>query len=240
MISCVCITYGREHLIGEAIESFIRQDYEGEKELIIINDCESQELLCDSKDVFIFNCQRRFKSIGEKRNASVALSRGDIIFPWDDDDIHLPNRIRYSLDNMKGDFYNPRKAWVLNNGVKISKNSFHGIGCFTRSIFDNVGGYPHINSGQDVGIEKLFAAKNPLPCYEIDQKDLYYIYRWSDTNSWHLSSCGVDSTTGRSGMELFSAKNQKNITSGTIKINPSWKKDYQSMIKHQNENKPFV
>lgn len=237
MVSCVCITYGREHLIGEAIESFLRQDYSGDKELIIVNDCSEQELECSYSDVFILNSKKRFKSIGEKRNASVSLSSGDFIFPWDDDDIHLPNRISYSLSQIKDGFYNPRMAWTMNKGLKISKNAFHAIGCYSRELFDSVGGYPHINSGQDIEIEKLFAAKTKLPTYEIEEKDVYYIYRWSDINSWHLSACGVDSVTKKNGLEIFKEKNEKNIDKGTITIKPFWKQDYVSLI---NENRSLI
>jgi len=37
-VSCQCITYDRVELLEEAIESFLRQDYKGEKELVILND----------------------------------------------------------------------------------------------------------------------------------------------------------------------------------------------------------
>lgn len=224
-------------MIGEAIESFLKQDYQGDKELIIINDFDQQELSCDITNVHVLNSKRRFRSIGEKRNASIALSSGDVIFPWDDDDIHLPNRISHSLNEMRDGFYNPRMAWVINNGIKgPSKNTFHGIGCFTRELFDSVGGYPHINSGQDAGIEKLFESKKPLPKYEIKNNDVYYVYRWSDTDSWHLSACGVDANTGKNGMQLFSEMTQRKIDSGMqktgkIEITPFWKCDYPAFLK---------
>jgi glycosyltransferase involved in cell wall biosynthesis len=237
MISCVCITHSREHLIGEAVESFLRQDYKGEKELIIVNDNPLQELVCDSKDVFILNSKKRFKTIGEKRNASIALSSGNIIFPWDDDDIYFPTRISYSLENIKGDYFNPRTAWVMNSGIKVSKNRFHSMSCFTRELFDSVGGYPHVNSGQDAEIENLFMAKQKMPIDSIDEKDLYYLYRWSGTNSWHLSACGVDSITGKNGMDMFAESNGKKSRAGLIEIKPSWKQDYISLV---NENRSLV
>src|SRR5690349_243347 len=50
-VSCICATYNRpphfQWLLEEAIESFLRQDY-AEKELIVLNDCPEQELLCDA------------------------------------------------------------------------------------------------------------------------------------------------------------------------------------------------
>ena len=41
-VSCICPTFARVYLLEEAIESFLRQDYKGEKELIIddgLEDC---------------------------------------------------------------------------------------------------------------------------------------------------------------------------------------------------------
>src|SRR5437870_2425060 len=101
LVSCQCITYGRTTLLDEAVESFVRQDYVGPKELVILNDYADLTLACDVAGVKVINIPYRFRTIGEKRNACVALGRGDIIFPWDDDDIHLPHRISYSLQQMK-------------------------------------------------------------------------------------------------------------------------------------------
>lgn len=214
----------------------MRQDYAGEKELIIVNDFSGQELYCDAPSVHIMNSKRRFRTIGEKRNTSIALSTGDVIFPWDDDDIHLPNRISHSLASMEGEFYNPRTAWILNNTIKGPvRNALHGIGCFTRDLFDHVGGYPHINSGQDLAIERLFADVKPLPQYQIDAKDIYYLYRWSDTDSWHLSACGVDSVTGKNGADMFAQRTQAKVDAGQLKLGRIelthfWKMDYPSVI----------
>ena len=37
-VSCYCATYGRVSLLEESVHSFLIQDYDGEKELIILND----------------------------------------------------------------------------------------------------------------------------------------------------------------------------------------------------------
>ena len=44
-VSCICLTYGRPHVLEEAIHSFLLQDYAGSKELIVLNDYAGQTLL---------------------------------------------------------------------------------------------------------------------------------------------------------------------------------------------------
>jgi hypothetical protein len=57
-VSCICPTFNRlpgsQWLLEEAIESFLRQDY-AYKELLVLNDCPGQELICDAPDVFVIN-----------------------------------------------------------------------------------------------------------------------------------------------------------------------------------------
>jgi glycosyltransferase involved in cell wall biosynthesis len=68
LVSCICPTYNRpphhQHLLEEAIESFLRQDY-ANKELIVLNDCPGQELLCDAPGVRVVNAAERFPSISD-------------------------------------------------------------------------------------------------------------------------------------------------------------------------------
>src|SRR5262245_8679210 len=60
-VSCMCLTYGRPpHLVEEAIESFLRQDYRGQKELIVLNDLFGQELRFEHPEVQIVNVGKRF------------------------------------------------------------------------------------------------------------------------------------------------------------------------------------
>ncbi|MEZ4657924.1 MAG: glycosyltransferase family A protein [Caldilineaceae bacterium] len=96
-MSCICPTYGRVGLLEEALESFLRQDYPGRKELIVLNDEDQQTLLFDHPEVRIINLPARCHSLGEKFKAAVALASHDLIFVWRDDDIYLPHRLSYSV-----------------------------------------------------------------------------------------------------------------------------------------------
>lgn len=237
-LSAVCITYGRPALLEEAIESFLRQDYQGPKELIILNDCVGQQLEFHHPQVIVSNSTVRFKSIGEKRNACAALSTGDFLLPWDDDDIHLPNRMSISaLHAAKKPFFNPRMTATFINGriLKPDRNGFPSIACYSRDLFNSVQGYAHINSGQDSELEKRFSAKTSIATTVIDEGDIYYLYRWYGTGSYHLSAYGVDSVTGKNGMAIchdFLA-NKDLMPSGKIVLRPHWKQDYVALVHGQ-------
>src|SRR5205807_6800276 len=69
-VSCLCLTYGRGRLLEEAIESFLRQDWPGPKELIVLNDHPDQELVIDHPEILV-NLPRRLRTLGEKRNKTL-------------------------------------------------------------------------------------------------------------------------------------------------------------------------
>jgi glycosyltransferase involved in cell wall biosynthesis len=241
-VSCMCLTFGRPHLLEEAIESFLRQDYSGQKELIVLNDFDRQTLHFDHPDVHVINLTKRFRTVGEKRNACAGLSSFDTLFVWDDDDIFLPHRISYSmrmLDPAKG-FFKPTRAFTLNGRVLggPAKNLYHSASCFSRSLFDRARGYRHMGSGQDLELEKEFQSligrgKN----FEgITPKDIYYLYRWGGTQSFHLSAFGRDLAGKPPGQdrvaEFVKRKCSNNeIAQGQIALQPHWKCDYSDMVR---------
>ena len=56
-------------------------------------------------------------------------------------------------------YYKNRRAWLWQNGAikpKPVANTYPSMGCWDRSLFTDVNGYPMIQSGQDIGIDKKF------------------------------------------------------------------------------------
>ncbi len=86
--------------LEEAIHSFLRQDYPGTKELIVLNDIEGQTLVFDHPEVQVVNVPRRFHSAAEKLKAAVGLASHDLIFPWPEDDISLPHRLSFTVAHL--------------------------------------------------------------------------------------------------------------------------------------------
>ncbi len=240
-VSCICLTYGRPEILEEAIYSFLQQDYTGRKELIVLNDYPGQSLTFDHPDVRVMNVAKRFRTVGEKMNVAVALASHDLLFVWDDDDIYLPHRLSFSasrFDPGKG-FFKPDKAWLWNTG-KLSgpaKNLFHSGSCWSRNLFDAVNGYPAEGTGYDLVFERALEKQFPgsIATYAISPEEIYYLYRFAETGSYHLSGFG-DYVAGRNigHRQVEDYVNRQASTGkiplGTVPLQPHWKTDYRQLV----------
>ncbi|HEX9922198.1 MAG TPA: DUF6065 family protein, partial [Anaerolineae bacterium] len=242
-VSCICPTYGRVELLEEAIYSFLQQDYPGQKELIVLNDYNRQTLEFDHPEVRIINLPHRFNSVGEKFKAAVALCSHNLIFVWQDDDIYLPHRLSFSVanfDQTKG-FFKANKAWFWNDGQVSGpeRNVFHGGSCWTRDLFVEVHGYPHLSTGYDIAFEQLCEEErsSSIQVHQVRPEDIYYIYRWAGTDSYHLSALGQNGHADQ-GVSTYVRDRAKwgLIKQGRIELNPHWQTDYsllvQNVLKH--------
>jgi hypothetical protein len=237
-VSCQCITYGRTTLLNEAVYCFLKQDYPGEKELIILNDYSGMEIKFNHKEIKIINLKERIKTIGEKRNLSVDLSSGEILFPWDDDDIHLFNRISHSISKMiNKKYYQSNKFWYWQNGIIVNKfknNSIYGAVAYSKSMFMKAGRYSQIQSGQDQDLENRF---DPNFKYneDIPVDSIYYIYRFGGTKSYHLSAYGY----GKGYDEVKEYTLKKELPKIFI-IEPQLYQNYKGIVQNIIKNKLFL
>ena len=236
-VSCVCLTYGRPHLLEEAIQAFLLQEYPGEKELIVLNDFDQQRLVFEHPEVHVVNVARRFRSVGEKCNAAVALASHDLLFVWDDDDIYLPHRLAFSVerfDARKG-FFKPARAWYWNNGWLSGPeaNVFHGGSCWSRELFMSVRGYAAMDNGYDQEIEARFAAVRPgsTTPYDIRPEEIYYLYRWGGTASYHVS--GFGQAEYHRAVADFVAEQVRlgRVSVGEFTLAPRWEADYVALVR---------
>lgn len=239
LVSCLCLTYRRpqrdQHLLEEAIESFLRQTYPN-KELIVLNDCPGQILSCDAPGVRVYNAPNRSNSVGEKRNLAVALAKGDVLVPWDDDDISLPWRLELSLARLgEADYYSPGIIWVARDGHLQRQPIWyfaHVASMFTRAGFRKVGGYRAISFGEDLRFDEDLRTQAHLSPYsdpqvhELPAGDLFYLYR-----------------AGASGNHLSRAHNpfrwdeigSRPIDQGYYTLRPHWRMDYVALTRRQVE-----
>lgn len=236
-VSCFCLTYGRPRLLEESIHSFLQQDYAEPKELIVLNDYADQTLAFDHPEVQVINLPRRFRTLGEKLNAAVALASHDLLFPWDDDDIYLPHRLSFSVasfDPGKG-FFKADSAWLWSDDSLSGpmRNRFHAASCWSRALFDATGGYAADGSGTDRIFERQLEASFPgaTAPFAAKPEEIYYVYRWGGTGSSHLSSFGRAKPGQNFGYAEFAAAverqaNAGEIPRGHVALQPCWRADY--------------
>lgn len=234
-ISCLCPTFARTKLLEEAIESFLRQDYRGEKELVICNDFYRQKLRFSHPEVRVANFSTRFHTLGAKRNATASLATGTHYLTWGDDDIHLPDRISRMVEFIhendlkfakEGQFYCKNLSKILH--VSWASEGAHII---EADLYWALGGIPEENMGEDVSFNKA-VQRHLGTALPINPKPPAFLYRWEGTARPHLS--GLDPASGYSIMldraEELIAKGKE--PSGEVVLTPRWTQDWVEAVKH--------
>jgi glycosyltransferase involved in cell wall biosynthesis len=235
----MCPTFGRVALLEESIECFLRQDYEGKIELIILNDLVGQTLsitdsrINESREIRIINMPERFDTLGEKRNAGAEFSRYEWIMTWGDDDIHLPWEITEAIGWLQN---NDKEIGFLGNyffdsGGKTEirlKQSLPGPFLMKKECFVEIGGISEMNCGEDASF-LLKAHKSKRKAVRMDCRP-GFIYRWG-TGHYHISGLGPDKEGKVSGYIKIGEWMQKamsdgKIPSGEVQLKPHLDKDW--------------
>lgn len=194
LASCVCVTYDRPHLLNETLYCFLHQDYDN-KELIIVNDQVDIKLIYDDPRVMIYNLNERFSSLGEKRNYTRGLTRGDYIFTMDDDDIyyskHISRLLMHHFENPDMDVVANANRYYTewNEGIQLIRSwqtyvPFNGA-CITKEYWLN-NLFPNDKScGEDADFVR--GAKVSF----IHDETTTFHYRWG-LDIHHISGMGSD------------------------------------------------
>ncbi len=237
LVSCICPTYGRpprhQHLLEEAIESFIRQDWP-EKELIVVNDCPEQmlELKDPRPDVRIVNMPYRLPSLGDKYNAAVKASYGKYICSWDDDDISLSRRLSFSVEQI-GDchYHNPRRYWFLDGaGLHHEHPSgyAHNASMYSVAAWKTVGGYRAVSGCQDAYMDRALRELGPIvETPELPPSKWSYIYRWG-VSPCHLSAFP---DANRESKTYYDNMTKRETKPGKYVLRPHYDQDYEAMCR---------
>jgi len=231
-VSCLCPTYGRFHLLAEAVESFLRQDYAGPKELIILNDLPQQQIKFSHHEVRVVNVSERFPNLGAKRNHAAALARYQLLLTWGDDDIHLPHRISRMVESL-GERPFLLEGWhYCSYGAQLLLNRFPTMGAHIvdKKFYFSIGGVPEKDTGEDAGFNDR--AKKVLGKIDHATENPAFWYRWSGTERPHISAFH-DPKGVRDPYELFRLRVQHLLESGAeptgeLTLVPAWRKDYET------------
>jgi len=189
-VSCICPTFGRVELLKEAVKCFVEQDYEGESELLILNDASWITLDCCYPNVFVENLSYRIKDMGSKWNVLTALASHDVLIPWPDDDLMLPNAIS-AFVKLLGDkeYVHPKGRWTCSadgSNKNFTDKGAQGIIAYTKDAWWEVGGYPEMYSGQDTAFMRRLRNKYGSIEPQLDEDTAFFVYRWRGVPG-HLS-----------------------------------------------------
>ncbi|GGM28157.1 hypothetical protein GCM10011351_12580 [Paraliobacillus quinghaiensis] len=234
MISVLTITYQRRHLLEEAIESFLRQDFSGESEMVIINDNPKVEYVSEHPKVRIINIKERFESLGKKLKFGFSQCKYEYIYRLDDDDLLAPWALSHTWDDI-----------ITNPGYEIYRSSGHYF--FEHNKFKKIAGsvnngnvytkkylsrieIPEIGYGQDSKMTFNFNAK----IYKSTREQKTMIYRWG-MDTYHLSGMGKISEDARHEwtdriVERLAKKRNANVEEGKIILQPHFQEEYYEQI----------
>jgi len=226
-LTACCCTFLRPHYLGELIESFQRQDYPLEKRELVILDDAGQYENQQGPGWQLISIPRRFATLGEKRNACIALASLDTeaFLIADDDDIYLPHwfsTIARALEH--GDWVKSRAVYCY-NGEKIVMSGTNGVWHSTwairKSLFHKVHGYSPVYGNDDQDLGAKLRATGIEPVDSLRFAPAYVLYRFSG-DTYHASHV----ITPERYSKLLPGKLAK-VTHLDIR----WKKDYVALCK---------
>ena len=233
-ISCVCMTYGRTWLLAEAIESYLRQDYAGTSELLIVNDFEGLTLLLTTsgckpnQSIRVVNLPHRMTSLNDKFDFGVKLAVHELVCMWDDDDISLPHRLSQSAqawhDMGQPGYLSHSHHYNLDAGKRptIIPRGIHGADMFTRTAYLALGG----SSGEGHNDENFVAKAKEDGIFDVHDNGQApaYVYRWGGITAHHSCYARDVATCMRKFHD--DVIQDRRFVKGKVKVVPAWAQDY--------------
>jgi hypothetical protein len=152
---------------------------------------------------------------------------------WEDDDIYLPWRISHSVKHMKNGMFHTNQGYYEEQpgkDLKLSRNLFHCNLAINKDYFWSVGGYPEDRDKGDVDVD-IFNKLN-IESSELLQEDVFYIYRWSGTGSYHASQYDGqgEGVSGYAAEQINTQVDAGECPSGLIKLNPHWSNPWLQLV----------
>lgn len=150
-VTFVCPTYNRTQYLPTAIRCFLQQVYDGDKELIIVDDSdEPAEIHADARIQYVRLDART--PTGTKRNIGSRIARGDILISLDDDDWSHPYRLKDQVQRL------------LKTGKAVTGYNASILFDVTTSQIHKIrGGPPYFASGSSQCYWKSWWREHPYP-----------------------------------------------------------------------------
>lgn len=185
----VCATYGRLPYLNRMLSSFLEQTYDN-KHLVLVNGDIETKLICHSPNVTVINLDK-WVPVGEARNIGIECVDADIIFPWDDDDIYYPARMKnhihqYTKQDISA-YRNIPSYTICGNVFDLCWGSFSSLS-FTKDAWIEAGKYDRdLIRGED---EKLHKSLKQL-FLDNDHTKIDFCYNYGGLN-YHTTFTEID------------------------------------------------
>jgi cellulose synthase/poly-beta-1,6-N-acetylglucosamine synthase-like glycosyltransferase len=226
MISVITLTYQRHHLLEEAMQSFLEQDYKGEIEMVIVNDSDKVEYRYEHPQIRIYNIKERFSSIGKKLEWGMKQCKGQFVYRLDDDDLMTPWALslvnEYKNENPDYDVYRCQHHYFFsNNKYEGLSDSINNGNTYTKSYINRID-FPDKSGDEDNTITFHRGAK----IYTGDTGRYSMIYRWG-MQTTHISGIGsVENDIVYNQVDKY-AKEE-----GIIDLHPHFRNDYYTPLEN--------
>lgn len=235
-ISVVTLTYGRTEFLAEAVQSFLNQDYEGPKEMVVVNSLRHQHLTCSVPGVRVFNIERP-PTLGDCRNVAVGLCQNEVVVTLDDDDILTEHHLSHYGSAFQSDIewaQLSNQLYAEGEQIKSMVPGTCNVLAYRKRAWESAGRFPSMNCGEDRAFAKRLCI---LPGAHVMTYPYppSYIYRWG-IGIWKISGHGDDKPgemTGHDKIERWTVEGilSGRIPTGKIDIVPKMKLDWTAMAK---------
>lgn len=233
MISVLTLTYQRHHLLEEAMESFLQQDFSGEAEMLIVNDSPKTEYHFEHPNIRILNLTERFPSIGSKLRFGFCQCKYDHVYRLDDDDLLAPWALCHTWDDIIAhpnyEIYRSDGHYFFeHNKFKSISSSVNNGNIYTKKYLSRIE-IPECSFGEDYAMTFQFHAD----IYQSSRVQKTMIYRWG-MNTYHVSGMGdVSNDEMRQWTDRIVKTNSADNTNseeGIITLCPHFREDYYQQI----------
>jgi glycosyltransferase involved in cell wall biosynthesis len=239
-ISCICITYCRVTLLQEMLASFLAQEYSGQKEFIIFNTFDQQELVFEHPQVKVINSKTRPATLGATRNAAVAHASGEWVVLADDDDKILSNHLENSVCGVnlsEHDWsWQSHQYYMEGEIIKSLTSGTFNVVAYSKKAWAELGGFPELNCGEDRSFVGNLTKKFKGVKIALSSGEASYIYSWGNS-AFHISGEGDrGNATAMERTERFANEQVKlgREPKGRIVLQPKMLLDYPAIVKRFN------
>lgn len=234
MISVLTLTYQRHHLLEEAIESFLRQNFTGESEMLIVNDSPKAEYVYEHPKIRIINLKKRFPSIGQKLKFGFSQCKYHYIYRLDDDDLLAPWALSHTWEDIVShpgfEIYRSNGHYYFeHNKFKKMYSSINNGNVYTKQYLSRIE-IPEISYGED----NVMTFQNNARIYESPREQKTMIYRWG-MDTFHISGMGDISNKAMMKwtdriVRTEARKNRIGLEEGKLVLKPHFQEEYYRQI----------